>query len=178
MFRKILVVFLALLFGMIGFAQPSGQSYNDLLKTAKQGDSKAQALVAYHLKEGIGVKKDLKEAQKWALTASESHNGFAYWLLAQIASEKGESPGTYRQYLESALSCEYPLAISLYARLYDSGSLEYGMERDADKAFELYAKAADKGDVEAAAYLGYLCLTKKGDPANAFKYFKNNGKSF
>lgn len=171
MFRKVVVVFSILLFGMICFAQSSGQSYNDLLKTAKQGDSKAQALVAYYLKEGIGVKKDLKEAKKWAQTASELQNGFAYWLLAQIATDMGDDPLSYRQYLESALSCDYPLAISLFARLYDSGSPQFGIERDSDKAFDLFHKSADNGDTEAAAYLGYQYLKKKNDPLNAFKYF-------
>lgn len=171
MFKKGLVVFLVLLFGIICFAQSGGQPYDDLLKTAQQGDSQAQALVAYLLKEGIGVKKNLIEAQLWALTASESQNGFAFWLLAQIASEMGMPPTAYLYYLESALLCEYPLATSLFARLYDSGSPDFGIKRDFDKAFVLYQKAASNGDVEASAYLGYLFLMKKNDPSNAFKYF-------
>ncbi len=171
MFKKSFLVFLlSLCVGTVAFAQYEDKSYSDLLVWAKQGDPQAQAQLAYRLKEGIEVNKDLKGARKWAKAAAKANNGLAYWILAQLDFEAGQ-----RSFIDdlnqAAFSCNYPLAISLFARVYNSGDAYMGIEKDEDNAIELFREAALLGDVEAAAYLGSYYLKTIGDTAEAFKFF-------
>ena len=179
MIKKVLIILSVLCFtGLTAFSQSDNRPYNALVTAANQGDSQAQALLAYRLKEGIGVKKDLDEAKRWAQIASESWNGLGFWLLAQMSHEAGDPVSVYRRYLDSAMSCYYPLAWSFFARLYESGSSEFDIEKDEFTAFELFREAADHGDAEAAAQAAGLYLTLKNDPWSAFEYFSkaaNNG---
>ena len=147
MIRKVLLV-LSILFFCVwtAYSQSDNRSSASLLKAANKGDSQSQALLAYRLKEGGGVSKDLVEAKKWAQIASQSRNGLGFWLLAQMSREAGESPTGYRKYLESAMSCNYPLALAFFARLYETGSEDFGIEKDEFMALELYRAAAKRGN--------------------------------
>lgn len=179
MIKKVLIILSVLCFaGLTAYSQSDNRPYNALVKAANQGDSEAQALLAYRLKEGIGVKRDIDEAKRWAQIASESWNGLGFWLLAQMSHEAGDPVSVYRKYLDSAMSCYYPLAWSFFARLYESGSSEFDIEKDEFTAFELFREAANHGDTEAAAQAAGLYLTLKNDPWSAFEYFSkaaNNG---
>ena len=171
MFRKILhVVSFLFLAGFPAFSQPSA-SYSQSMWKAQQGEAQAQAAVAYYLKNGIWVDKNLEQAKEWANKAAKSRDGLAFWLLAQIGQEQGDSPQSILNYLEKALACEYPLAFSFFGRLFESGSPEFGINPDGQKAFTLLEKAAHSGDAEAAAYIGYLYLKRENYPLNAFHYF-------
>ena len=172
--RRIVLLSLSMLFlvGINAYSQAEKRTYNSLLEEAHQGDSKAQALLAYYLKEGIDVEKNLAQAKEWARTATLYQNGLGYWLLAQIGQEMGESPSSYRNYLDKALACKYPLAFSYFGRLYEAGSSEFGIEQDDRRAFSYLQQAADEGDTEAAAYIAYRYLKCEKDPVNAFKYFR------
>ncbi len=170
MVRKFLIVFSFLfLAGLSAFSQPS-LTYGESAWQAKQGNPRAQAFLAYYLKNGIDVDKNLDEAKEWASSAAMSQDGLAYWLLAQINREKGDSPYSFRNYLDKALASKYPLAFSLFGRLYAASSQEFGIGKDERRALSLLQQAADKGDTEAAAYIGYLYLRE--DPVNAFKYLQ------
>ena len=170
--KKKIVVVLSILFlaGMTAHSQSDNRSFSSLLKAANKGDSQAQALAAYRLKDGIGVKKDLVEAKKWAQIASQNRNGLGYWLLAQMSSAAGDSLSAYRKHLESAMSCNYPLALSYFARLYETGSPDFDIEKDEFMAFELYREAAEYGDMESATRVGYLYLVTRNDPLSAIEY--------
>ena len=170
MFRKILhVVSFLFLAGFPAFSQPSA-SYSQSMWKAQQGEAQAQAAVAYYLKNGIWVDKNLEQAKEWANKAAKSRDGLAYWLLAQIGQEQGDSPQSILNYLEKALACEYPLAFSFFGRLFESGSPEFGINQDGQRAFTLLEQAANAGDAEAAAYIGYLYLKRENDQVNAFHY--------
>ena len=170
MVRKFLIVFSFLfLAGLSAFSQPS-LTYGESAWQAKQGNPRAQAFLAYYLKNGIDIDKNLDEAKEWASSAALSQDGLAYWLLAQIGREKGDDPYLYRDYLYKALACKYPLAFSIFGRLNEAGSPEFEIEKDEQMAFSLLQRAADEGDAEAAAYVGYLYLKRENDPVNAFKY--------
>ena len=173
MIRKVFIVLFVLFFsGWIAYSQSDSRFSASLLKAANKGDSQSQALLAYRLKEGVGVSKDLAEAKRWAQIASQSRNGLGFWLLAQMSREAGESPAGYRKYLESAMSCNYPLALAFFARLYETGSEEFGIEKDGFMALELYREAAEYGDMESATRAGYLYLTIRNDPQSAIDYLE------
>ena len=192
MVRKVFVIIVALLalFG-VSFAQNDFESYGDWLKLARKGDPHAQAMVAYYLKEGIGGEKDLYNATGWAMKSADSGNGLAYWLLAQMhIGRKGKM-----EFLESALSCNYPLAAPLLARLYYFGSDYFNIQQDKyrvqiknynvkldklntkwndqinEKAFGLFELAAKSGSSEDAAFLGNYYLKEVGDTSKAFEFY-------
>ena len=172
MIKKVLIVLsMLLLTGAAARSQSDNRSFDALMKAANKGDSQSQAMVAYRLKEGVGVKKDLNEAKRWAQIASQHRNGLGFWLLAQMSREAGESLSSYRRYLDSAMSCNYPLALSFFARLYESGSPEFGIEKDESMALELFREAAEYGDAESATRAGYLYLRDRNDPLSAVEYF-------
>ena len=151
--------------GALAYGQSNSESYSVLLQMAKQGDSYVQALVAYHLKEGHGVDKDLKKAQRWAKRAAKGRVGLAYWLLAQMDDLKR------KEYLDSALACDYPLAASYFARVYLTGSSYHGIERNKDVALNLFEKSIYSGrDIEAAAFLGVEYLREGRDLNKAFEF--------
>ncbi len=170
--KKKIVVVLSILFlaGTTAYSQSDNRSFLSLLKAANKGDSQAQALAAYRLKDGVGVKKDWAAAKKWAQIASQNRNGLGYWLLAQMSHEAGDSLSAYRKHLESAMSCNYPLALSYFARLYETGSPDFDIEKDEFMAFELYREAAEYGDMESATRVGYLYLVTRNDPLSAIEY--------
>ncbi len=188
---QILFIVLFLSSALASFAQTDGKPYKDWLELAEKGDAHAQAMVAYHHKEGIEVDKDLNKATEWALKASAAHDGLAYWLLAQMhIGRKGK-----RENLDAALSCNYPLVAPLYARLYYFGSeyfnirqnkfsiqvsdYEIGLnklnarenKRINDKAIEFFHRAANNGFSEDSAFLGNYYLKEIKDTIKAFDYF-------
>jgi len=164
MIKKILVG-LFLLLGTLAYGQSESEPYNVLLNKAKQGDSHAQALVAYHLKEGKGVERDFKKAQKWAKSAAKGRDGLAYWLLAQMDDLRR------KEYLDSALACNYPLAYSYYAWIYLNGSSYHGIEPNIKEACRYFEKAVYNGnDTEAAAFLGLEYLKEGKDYNKAFEF--------
>lgn len=170
MIRKVIVALTILLLAGVTVRSQDNRPYSTLEKAANKGDSQSQALLAYRLKEGIGVSKNLAEAKRWAQIASQNRNGLGYWLLAQMSREAGDSVSAYRKYLESAMSCNYPLALSYFARLYETGSPDFDIEKDEFMAFELYREAAEYGDMESATRVGYLYLMTRNDPMSAIEY--------
>lgn len=187
----LLFIVLFLSSALASFAQTDGKSYQDWLDLAEKGEAHAQAMVAYHLKEGVDVEKDLNRAAEWALKSAEAKDGLAYWILAQMhIGRKGK-----REYLDAALSCNYPLVAPLYARLYYFGSEYFNIRQNKysihlndyeiqlnklnakenkrinDKAIDFFHKASDNGFSEDSAFLGYYYLKEVGDTTNAFKYF-------
>lgn len=176
MMRRIIsALSLSLLLVVSVYGQSVEASYSEWLQSAKRGDPHAKAMVAYHLKNGIGVEKSLDDATRWALSAA-TQSGLANWLLAQMhVGRKGKM-----EYLEAALSNNYPLVAPLYARLYLNGSDYFGIKsskRNQDMAIDYFQKAANSGFAEDAAYLGYHFLNEAKDNAKAFHYFNMAAKS-
>lgn len=170
MMRRIIsALSLSLLFMLSVYGQSGEKSYTEWLESAKRGDPHAKAMVAYHLKNGIGVEKNLDDATRWALSAA-TQSGLANWLLAQMhVGRKGKT-----EYLEAALLNNYPLVAPLYARLYLNGSDYFGIrrnKRNQEIAIEYFQKAANFGFAEDAAFLGYYYFKEIGDKAKAFHYF-------
>jgi len=53
-------------------------------KAAEQGDAAAQCNVGYLYKEGMGVKKNKKEAVKWLRKAAEQGDNIAKMYLKEL----------------------------------------------------------------------------------------------
>lgn len=110
-----------------------------LEKASESHYSPGQALLAYHLKMGLGVGMDWKRATNMAALASSDGDGLANWLLAQMLSE---NEGSVIEHVRKAYRSNYPVALLYYAKLYALGSEKFGVIRDLKKSEDLLFKSS------------------------------------
>lgn len=178
------------------------ESYSLIKKSAEQGYVPAQAVLAYLVKNGIGTKKDLEEAWRWAQSAIAQGDGLAFWVGAQISDERGFDLNMINGYIFQAYEREYPFAKLLYAKGYAIGNADLGLNKDEAKsqriledlstfglpealallasqkldnpqiAFPNLKKAADGGIPEAAAIVANMYYNGEGVPKSESEAFK------
>ena len=146
------------------------EAYKWLTKASDKGNVQAKALLAYMLKNGIGVQSDPLEAEKLLGVASRANDGLAWWLSAQMAKESGKGDWYIRGFVEKAFSAGYPMARLLFAKYYSVGNLGYDLAKDEIKSRQLLNQCADDGDPDAAALYG-IELLRQGS-SQAFQYLK------
>lgn len=148
------------------------EAFSWFQKSAESDFGPAQAMVAYYFKNGISVNQDRNKAWTWAVKGSEKNDGFAFWLLAQMAKENSGSLSEIRSYIESALGQNYPLAQLLYSKYYATGSSDFGISQNKAVSEKLLQEAADQGLTDAAALLGGIFAKQGKDYGAAFRYLK------
>lgn len=118
-------------------------------KAAEQGLAQAQYCLGTCYEKGEGVGKDLRKANAWYQKAAEQ--GYTP-AKEKLAPKKNPEPTAEEQ---------YNLAVR-----YDKGD---GVEKDFNRAFELYKKAADQGHAVAQYEIGQYYYHGKGVDADVDK---------
>lgn len=148
------------------------ESYKWLSDAASKGYAPAQAAVAYLLKEGLGVNKNITRATNLAKTASYSGDGLAYWVLAQLSFDSGGANTETVAFARDAFEQSYPFSKLLFAKLYSEGSSDFSISKNNDKALSLLKEVADYGDPFAEAFYGQLLRDSGTGSESAFDYLK------
>ena len=148
------------------------EAYRWFAKSADKDYAPAQAMLAYHLKNGIGTIQDSGTAMTWAKKASSHDDGLATWILAQLSSDNGALSSDAMQYVKKAFDLDYPIAKLLYAKMYSEGSFDYQFPKDVKMARSLLREVADAGDVSANALLGVLLRKESDNSEEAFNRLK------
>lgn len=128
-------------------------------QAADAGVAEAAYQASVFLGEGRGCEKDPEEAKKYLRLAAEKGSEKA---LKRLANTKDEE--TSKEYLEKLAKEGNAVALTKSGMAYASGT---GVQRDPEKAFQLFLQAADLGYKEARYRTG-LCYRKGiGTPADA-----------
>lgn len=143
------------------------EGYSWALKAAEADYAPAKALVGYHYFKGIGVQKDWAFATLWAYKAFiEKGDGLGCWVMQQTMRENIQE---FKSYVQAAYKSHYPVADLYFAKLYYSGSEEYGISKDESKALELIDVASKYGIPYTDAIRGLALRSDGHDDAKVFK---------
>jgi len=138
------------------------KALNTFYMLAKQDDDKSQYNVGLIYANGLGVTKDLTQAQTWYEKAAKQGNAKAQYNLAQLYQVAGEEdPHAYEKakyWYEKAVEAGVVEAYNNLGTLFLEG---LGAAKDEEKAFELFQQGAAKGD--ASAKLNAAILYAWGD---------------
>ena len=110
-------------------------------KSADLNYAPAQAMLAYHLRAGLGTRKDHGKALIWAQRASTNNDVLGIWISSLYFKDTNKD--LFRDSMHRAFLCRYPTALLYYAKLYSTGSAEYGVVKDLDESDRLIAEAAE-----------------------------------
>lgn len=143
---------------------------------AEQGNLRAQAMIGWMYAQGLGVRKNAKEALKWLQRAGSAdgnpdsakaqHNlGVMYENGLGVTRDLKKAAYWYSRGAQNG----DPSAQSNLGTLYLDGS---GVEKDPSKGIFWLTKAAEQGDPEAYTNLGRVYFEGIGVPKNwALSYF-------
>ena len=126
------------------------ETFPSVLALAQQGDIFAMDEVADMYASGYGTQKDDENADYWLKKAANT----GYWRSQTKLGERYENMEQYTEAFEfysKADDLGYEHAIYFLGALYATGR---GVEKDCNKAFELYEIAAKKGDLGAQLWMG------------------------
>lgn len=146
---------------------------------ALRGDPTGQYALGIIYRDGVGVRKDEKEAVRWFQLAAQARLPAAQAALADMHERGGGGlpRGNYRtaaELLKDAAAQGDAYAMSKLGRYYYNGY--GGVGTDQEKAVDLFKAAAAQGNAYAMAYLGYAYLNGRGGlPQNkdsARQYFE------
>ncbi len=150
-------------------------AYQLLLPEAKKGNSFAQYNVAFFLSNGLGVKKDEREAFKWyekaALqgdTDSQTNLGSMYEKGSGVDKDLKKALSWYERAAEKGNA----MARNNLGGAYLAGR---GVEQDNQKALKWLAMAAEQGVPEAQNSLAIMHFEGRGvpkDPAQGNKWLQ------
>ncbi len=136
-------------------------------------DAHAMTLVGELYKDGLGVRRDLKEAARWYRLAADRGDPQGAFSLA-LAYLRGRGVEENRQvaigWLEKAALTNHSGAIYNLGLLAIDGEIQ-----DFDKARTMFSRAADLGNNDAAYALGLLYKQGRGverDPQKAAQWFR------
>lgn len=148
------------------------------LKGAEAGDIRAQNALAVQYLYGEGCPVNIREALDWLKTSAEGGNVDAAKNLSLIYRTNEFIPTdmeTSIQYAIMAAEATYPELNPLYdiADMYCNGN---GVEKNLQKALELYKIVADNGNVECMENVGVMYSNEKygipRDIEKAIEYFE------
>jgi len=148
------------------------------LVLAKKGDDKAQFNIAMMYAEGKGVKINIVEATHWYEKSAKQKNAQAAYNLAKIYYAKGERDShayiKAKYWYERALEGNIKEAYNNLASIYLEGK---GVQKNIQKAFKLFKKAADLGDSMAQVNVGLLYAWGEDISHNKMKAYENFKKA-
>ena len=127
------------------------------LKSANQGYDKAQFnLGALYLLGENGVKQDMKKAYFWLNKAKEGGNSSANRVLDELSEKKSQIDdlsSLKKMDKKHIAKKQFHIAYK-----YFTGN---GVEKDINKAIELFTKAAEKNHLQAQVNLGFIYSNNK-----------------
>lgn len=145
--------------------------FQTLRSRAENGDSVAQAELAFRYRDGKGVAKNDAESMKWAHRAADAGNadaldfvGFTYLRGAVVK----RNPAVAFGYFKAAANDSAQAAFNLGQCYFGA----QGTEQDIPKALEWWKKAAERGHGRAASTAAMAYLSGEGvaaDPVLARK---------
>ena len=122
------------------------------MKGARQGNMVCESNIGNYYKRGRGVEKNIDTALEWYTKSAEKGYARAQNEAGVILYEKGRYEEAFKWFKKSAAQDDTD-AISNLAECYELGE---GVKKDIPEAVKLYAKAAEKGNVNAAKFLRRL----------------------
>ena len=130
-------------------------------------DAVAMTLLGELYKDGLGVRRDLKEAAHWYRLSADRGDPQGAFSLA-LAYLRGRGVEESRQ--NAVVWLEKAAAKNHSGALYNLGLLAIdGDLQDFDRARNMFSRAADLGNVDAAYALGLLYKEGRGAPIDAAK---------
>jgi len=160
------------------------KALNTFYALAKEDDAKSQYNVGLLYANGLGVQKDLVEAQQWYEKAAKQGNGAAQYNLAQLYHLQGQkdvhayerAKYWYEKAIEAGIKEAYNNLGTLYLKA-------LGMKKNEQKAFELFSQGTQNGDGAAQVNMAVLYAwgqTVSHDKIKAYENLKKalkDGKS-
>ena len=129
-------------------------SFDDLKKSAEQGDAKSQCILGACYASGRGTQKDSAKAYEWYRKSAEQGNADAQYLLAlyyeQGAGVSKDSTKAFKWFRKSAEQGN-PDAQYFLGLYYEQG---VGVSKDLTKAFKWFRKSAEQDNAKAQCILG------------------------
>jgi len=135
------------------------------MRSAVQGDAGGENYVGMAYKEGDGVRKDRKDAERWLTKAVEQGSAKAMCNLAILYIENGEAERAVKYARKSALS-GYVEGQVQWGRM---NLLGQGVPVDEKKAVGWFVKAAMQNDIRAMCLLATCYQNGKGTERNMSK---------
>ena len=135
------------------------------MRSAVQEDSGGENYVGMAYKEGDGIGKDRREAERWLSKAVEHGSAKAMCNLAILHIENDDAGRAVKLARNSALS-GYPDGQVLWGRM---NLLGIGVSVDEKKAFGWFLKASKQNDIRAMALLATCYQNGKGTEENLTK---------
>ena len=153
------------------------QALNIFYALAKKEDVRAQYNVALIYENGLGVEKDLPQAQLWYERAAKNGNASAQYNLGQMYHVAGEEDvhayEKAKYWYDKAVNSGVKEAYNNLGALYLNGQ---GVNKDEQKAFRFFQKGAKKGDEAAKVNVAILYAWGKDvthDKMKAYEYLKS-----
>lgn len=153
-----LLALLSLIFLSVGFVGADfykdlgselEKSFDELVKSAHQGEVNAQCTLGYRYHDGVGAPQDFKEAAKWYTKAAEQGHVFAQLLLGKMYYGGTEIPQNYEEaakwYIKAAEQGNVSAQITM-GKMYYLGN---GVPKDYVQTHMWFNLAAVGGDEQA-----------------------------
>ena len=160
------------------------KALNTFYILAKKNDAKAQYNVGFIYANGLGVQQDVFQAHEWYEKAAKHGNGAAQYNLASLYHFEGEKDAhayeKAKYWYEKAIESGMIEAYNNLGALYLAG---LGVEKNEQKAFELFQTGAKNGDSGAEVNAAILYAWGKNvshDKMKAYEHLKKalkEGKS-
>jgi uncharacterized protein len=146
-----------ILLPVVGYCDEKATIYTaqveQLRKAATAGDTLAQFNLGTLYLQGLGVREDDAEAEKWFLRAAEQGYAPAQVLVGMIYSMDGKGfnyAEAAKWYLKAAEQGDKPAQVAI-GEMYEFGQ---GVKKDDAEAMKWYLKAAEHGNGKAQYHVG------------------------
>lgn len=163
---NILSLPIALLMSLNSSLANADTEIETLLSKASSGDAKAQRLLAFHYRDGVGVAKDEAEALRWAHRAADGGDaeamdliGFAYLRGNAIKGNPVIAFGYFKAAADKSSQAAFNLGQCYFGA--------QGTAQDVPMALEYWKKAAAAGNGRAAACAAMAYYSGEGVPPDA-----------
>ncbi|NNP67413.1 tetratricopeptide repeat protein [Acinetobacter sp. Ac_5812] len=150
-------------------------AFSILEKLVEKNDDFAKNEMGFFYEKGIFVEKDIKKAIKLYAEAGNNNYVPAMYNISRLKLEDGNSAEAL-SILKKIESDNYAPAINLLGIMYNNGDY---VDKDLNKAFLYYKKAADLGNPDAKFNLGQMYFYGEGvkqDYKKSFYWYDESAK--
>jgi TPR repeat protein len=152
-----------------------GNSVEEVVAKANQGDADAQEKLAFYYTRGMGVSQDIGKAIEWYAKAAEKNNIIALQMLGFFASNAALHDNAAKYYLRAAELGSMVGQVEMAER-YLVGGL--GVPQDIDQSEKWFRKAADQKSIDGYYGLAQVYSQKQNhtEAANWYRKAAEKGK--